>query len=176
MAKLTRKEIVKRTMGTLIKCAEAAGGPFAEQGRIMLQIARRQKPAPEDNFAAAHLYLMYQNMYREAKRLASKGCTEEELENYLNEIRTSMAKGPTSLRKAINDLKKTLPRQGGPGRKELLSQSEKREAVHQVAHLLEGGKIPLPDIFQSVASGMNRPDRPIKARTIRRAWEKRREL
>ena len=70
-----------------------------------------------------------------------------------------------------------LPRQGGPGREEILNVTEKREACEQIGSLHKMGKIKKwRDIFESVAETFRAKGKPISGRTIKRVWENRESL
>jgi hypothetical protein len=73
----------------------------------------------------------------------------------------------------MQDMKRKLPRHGGPGRSETLSRAQKIEACEQIATMQKTKAATLPDTFKIVADTFTAKGTKVSARTIKRVWQQR---
>ena len=179
-----RKEMLKwqevetqmiQAIGNLVV---ACGLPNTAQERQIYKTLFR-KPSlqnAEKALGAIAADLIREHFQRQLKRTKRQNWTEDQLSSVLTQIKSYERELPTTLRKAMDAIKKTLPRRGGPGRKEILSITDKREAIEHVSTLVKMGTTRLPDAFKIVAERFSANGKSVRSRTIKRAWEERKNL
>ncbi len=168
-------------MKAITEMLSSSGIPIPSKAKKQLRKLFK-KPSPSPDFESSLLpplvaYMFHERLKRLVKRLAWKRYTEKELKLILAEMKADGRELPTVIRKALNQMRQTLPRRGGPGREEILSITEKREVCEDVTKLLKMGTVrKMPDIYATVAEGLAAKGKKVSARTIKRVWEKRQSL
>lgn len=180
--RLTRKQIERQIIDTVAKSISylALGDPVMVR-KVAKKVVRSLISGKKKEIEAYRPFLIERAasdaLHRILKRRKFKTCTEEELKLGLAQFESYMQGVPSALRKGLDEMKRNLPRQGGPGRKEILNTAEKREACEQIGMLHKMGKIKKwPDIFEAVAEIFTARGKKVRARTIKRVWESRETL
>lgn len=96
-------------------------------------------------------------------------------EQFLLHLKVAAPEMHKAIRKLTEELRKLVPRRGGPGRKEILTLSQKRWACQQIADLLAHDK-PLPTCYEIVRHSFQGQGILISAQTLKRVWTKRGEI
>lgn len=169
--KMTREE---RIHEAIIEVASTIGLDKPENVRRQFQtiLSKPSRHGPEKTLLLAVRYTICEYLRREARRYR----TEKQLETFLQGIRARKHQLPTIIRKGMDEMRKTLPRLGGPGRGETLSQTQKIEACEQIATMLKTKATTLPDTFEAVAESFRGTGTKVSARTVKRVWENRASL
>jgi|GEM_PF-6335093 len=166
---LTAKEVKSRMSRA---ATEVATDLFGLAGKVPEEL--------DSELAFLRAGFLYATERLQPKLIKSTGkrYTEEELKTEIAKIKASEAEVATMLRKKLKEIQKELPRQGGPGRNEKLSATEKAEVCEQIASIVKLGQLKkMPDIFNAVAENLKlTKGKVVSARTVKRAWEKRAAL
>ncbi|HVS90076.1 MAG TPA: hypothetical protein VHF01_17885 [Candidatus Acidoferrum sp.] len=175
---LTWQEVEKALNQAIDDLVSECGLPRAAQERKIYKSLFRNPSVKnaEKALGAIAADIIREHFQRQLKRVKKQRWTKDQLSLVLTKIKSYKRELPTALRKAIDGMKKILPRHGGPGRKEILSTTEKREACEHVSTLVKMGATRLPDTFQLVAEAFKAKGKSISSRTIKRAWEERQSL
>jgi hypothetical protein len=173
---LTHREVQRRVDEAIDVLLSDCGLPSVDRSKEIYRSLLRNQTGAEKAVGPVLSDLIREQFQREIKRLKITKCSEEQLKSLLAQIRSYAREIPSSLRRGIEEVKKSLPRHGGPGRKELLNTTEKREACEHVATLLKMGTSRLPDAFETVAEGFRAKGKTLSSKTIKRAWENRKDL
>ena len=109
------------------------------------------------------------------KAMGKRVKTEAQLQNALALIRDAGEKMPAAIRKATKELGHALPRRGGPGRQPKLNPTQAAQVCDQIALFLRQGNT-LKDALPKVAAlTPSLFGKKVGARTIQKAWDKRRD-
>lgn len=172
---LTQRQAHERIIQTLAEIGPKLGliepKEARKQARKMFKMSLNWKP--KDAFPPLLSYSFFEIF---GKRLNARRWKEDELKDTLAKLRSAMQGLPTLARKGMEEMRRRLPRRGGPGRSEILNQSQKIEACEQIAVMVKTKKIPFPDIFKSVAANFTIKGTKTSPQTIKRAWQKRESL
>ena len=172
--KLTRKEKENRIREALSDVASTIG--LGDPATVKKQFqAFLSKPSPRGLEQATATGIGY-GLRLALERELRKCRTEEQLERIVTGIRSRGTQFPTIIRKGLEEMKRNLPRHGGPGRGQTLSHAQKIKACEQISSMQKTTRTSFPDIFECVAEGFRHGGTPVSARTIKRTWQQRTSL
>jgi hypothetical protein len=171
---LTPKEIKKRVARTISEVVSNLFGMSDEAAATKLRAAFGEAMQDDSSLIQAAFIYQLNQAIKSAIKGKGKRCSEQELETVLAQIRAAAPEMAAALRKELKGIQGRLPRQGGPGREEILSTTEKREACDQIASLHKMAMTKKwSEIFEIVAETFRQKGKRISARTIKRVWQKR---
>jgi hypothetical protein len=174
---LTQKEVKKRVTKTISEVVSNLFSMSDEAASKELQAGFGEVMQDEGSLFRAGVVYQLNRLIKSGIKGKGKRCTEQELEAVLAQIKSSAPEIAAVIRKELKEVQRHLPRQGGPGREEILSVTEKREACEQIASLHKLARIRTwPEIFEAVAETYRQKGKKISARTIKRVWESRGSL
>jgi len=176
--RLRGKQIEARIKDAIAEAVSKAeiGKPSEIEKEARAILTRPLKRQAEMLFAPLTAQVIYNSFEGEIKRLKRRRCTEADLAPTIEQIKDLRKVLPIALRKAIDEMRKRLPRHGGPGRTSALTKEQKIDACEQIATMQKTKATSLPDTFEIVAETFRAKDIQVSARTIKRVWENRREL
>ena len=176
----TRRKVAEALSQVLTDALGVPEERIREKARAGLEAAIEADPRIQDTVLAYGLNpnkTGLPSMIADMKRARQKRWTSQELEAALSPVKTLSHILPTQMRKTFQKIRKTLPRHGGPGRKEILTPAEKIDACEQIAALHKTGRVKRwQDIFESVAQAFQAKGKKVSSRTIKRIWESRDSL
>src|SRR5271169_6763009 len=174
---VTREEVKKRITETIREVISSLFGISNEAAKKGLRAALGDAMQDKDSLFRASLVYQLNKLTESGLKGRGRRGSEQELQVVLAQIKAAAPEMASALRRGLKDLQTQLPRQGGPGREEILSATEKREACEQIGSLHKMGKVKRwPDIFETVAVAFGAKGKKVSARTIKRAWERRETL
>jgi len=155
------RQIVDEMFGMSVEEAEQRLRSLAQHGE------------GDDLFKAALVYKLNE-LVESGITGGQKGCTEEQLNQVLVNLRKGAPQVASTVRKELKELQKRLPRRGGPGRGSILSDTEKRQACDLIASRIKCGQNKkISDIFKCVSGTFATAGKQVSERTIKRIWENR---
>jgi len=169
--KLTRREKETRIREALAEVASTIGlgDPAMVKKQFQAFLSKPSRHKPEELLSLA----ARDTAYKMFKRVLDQCRTEKQLEKMLATIPSLKTQLPILFRKGLEEMKKSLPRHGGPGRGETLNRAQKLDACEQIASMQKTKAATLPDTFEAVAEAFTQKGTPVSARTIKRAWQQR---
>jgi len=176
--KLTRKEIAARIGKAVSEILSDSGlrkpEDIREHVRAILGGSSRQED--EMDFSVMFKHFLHEMVQSDLERRRIRGLTAKEVDSTIAGLKSKAKDLPAAIRKALMVIRKDLPRRGGPGRRAVLGSAEKIDACEQVATMFKTKNMPLPQIFEAVASSFRAKGIQVSARTIKRTWENRTKL
>jgi polyhydroxyalkanoate synthesis regulator phasin len=175
MRKLTKKEIRKRVVKAVVEAMSASGmATPSEAKKVLRDISKQSSSDASSLMPPLYALMLHDHLERGVKHLVRKGCTEEQLRPVLEQVKTNAKELPTAIRKGFSEMKKAIPRHGGPGRHRILTPAQEKEACELVFLEIRIRKpLNLPNAFEEVARNFQARKVQVSAQTIKRAWGKR---
>jgi hypothetical protein len=174
---LSLKEVKERIATKLVELLAELFGMSGDEVKKMRTRFEAELLDEESLFRAALIHSLDKEVKSSIHGKSRRQFTEEEVQTVIANIKANLPQMASALRRGLKDIQKKLPRHGGPGRKGALSPSEKLEACEQVSSLHKIGRLTkLSEIFEVVGGQFRSKGKKVSARTIKRAWEDRRNV
>jgi hypothetical protein len=177
--RLTGKQIEDRIKEAIAKAVSEVGGgnPSEMKKEAHAILTKPMHTQVEMLFAPLTAQIIYESWGKQIRHLKRRRCSDEELKLVLEQIQQEL-KGtlPMALRKGMDEIRKRLPRHGGPGRTNTLTQPQKIDACERIATAIKTKGASFPETFKAVAEMFSKEGISVSARTIRRVWENRKPL
>ena len=177
--KLTGKQIETRIREAIAKAVSEVGGgnPSEMKREVRAILTKPMQQQVEMLFAPLTAQIIYESWGKQIRHLKRRRCSKAELEIVLAQIQQELKETlPMALRKGMDEIRKRLPRHGGPGRTASLTQPQKIDACERIATAIKTKGTSFPDTFKAVAEMFSKEGILVSARTIRRVWENRKPL
>jgi hypothetical protein len=174
---LKQKEVKERIAIELAKVLTELFGMSGDEAKELLTRFKDELGDDESLLQASLVHLLNKGIKSSIHGGSRRQFTEEEVQRVIAEMKASLPQMAAALRRGLKETQKKLPRLGGPGRKGTLSPREKLRACEQVSSLHKKGQLTkMSEIFEAVAEHFRSRGKKVSARTIKRAWEDRRNV